>query len=43
MHTIQNLKALLDRGHRLPLPDKVLINGNGVNFSSSLTVDKGSS
>ncbi|CAH8305568.1 unnamed protein product [Eruca vesicaria subsp. sativa] len=40
-HDHKNLKAILDRGHRLPLPDKVLINGHGVNFSSSLTVDKG--
>ncbi|KAL0739673.1 hypothetical protein Bca4012_015883 [Brassica carinata] len=40
-HDHKNLKALLDRGHRLPLPDKVLINGHGVSFSSSLTVQKG--
>ncbi|XP_010436936.1 PREDICTED: L-ascorbate oxidase homolog [Camelina sativa] len=37
----KTLKALLDRGHKLPLPQGVLINGQGVSFSSSLTVEKG--
>ncbi|KFK30447.1 hypothetical protein AALP_AA7G262200 [Arabis alpina] len=40
-HDHKTLKALLDRGHRLPMPDTVLINGNGVSFTSSLTVQKG--
>ncbi|VVB09590.1 unnamed protein product [Arabis nemorensis] len=40
-HDHKTLKALLDRGHKLPMPDTVLINGNGVSFNSSLTVHKG--
>ncbi|CAA7048654.1 unnamed protein product [Microthlaspi erraticum] len=40
-HDHKTLKAFLDRGHKLPLPDAILINGRGVSFSSSLTVQKG--
>jgi hypothetical protein len=27
----QALKAILDRGHKLPLPDGILVNGRGPN------------
>lgn len=34
------LKAVLDRGHRLPSPDSILINGHGSN-GASFTVEQG--
>ncbi|KAG7539739.1 Cupredoxin [Arabidopsis thaliana x Arabidopsis arenosa] len=40
-HDHKALKAILDRGHKLPLPEGVLINGQGVSYISSLTVHKG--
>jgi hypothetical protein len=42
-HDHKVLKAILDRGHKLPLPQGVLINGQGVSYMSSITVHKGSS
>ncbi|XP_024012086.1 L-ascorbate oxidase homolog [Eutrema salsugineum] len=37
----KTLKALLDRGRKIPLPDVVLLNGHGLTFSTSFTVHKG--
>lgn len=37
---MQNLKAILDRGHKLPFPDGILINGRGPN-GATYTVDQG--
>ena len=36
----QTLKAILDRGRRLPFPDGILINGRGAN-AASFTVERG--
>ncbi|KAJ8561314.1 hypothetical protein K7X08_027504 [Anisodus acutangulus] len=35
-----NLRAILDRGHKLPFPDGILINGRGPN-GASFTVEQG--
>jgi len=40
MLLFQNLKAVLDRGHRLPSPNGILINGRGPN-GTSFTVEQG--
>ncbi|CAA7030827.1 unnamed protein product [Microthlaspi erraticum] len=40
-HDHKSLKAILDKGRMVPLPDTVLINGNGVTFNTSFTVYKG--
>lgn len=37
---LQTLQTILDRGHRLPLPNAVLINGRGGN-DTSFTVEQG--
>ncbi|KAJ9704603.1 hypothetical protein PVL29_002927 [Vitis rotundifolia] len=39
-HNHNTLKAILDRGRRLPFPDGILINGRGAN-AASFTVEKG--
>lgn len=36
----QTLKTILDRGHRLPLPNGIVINGRGPN-ATTFTVEKG--
>ncbi|RVW48394.1 L-ascorbate oxidase-like [Vitis vinifera] len=39
-HNHNTLKAILDRGRRLPFPDGILINGRGAN-AASFTVERG--
>jgi hypothetical protein len=36
----QKLKTILDRGHRLPFPDAILINGRGAN-ATTFTFEQG--
>ncbi|XP_010555198.1 PREDICTED: L-ascorbate oxidase homolog [Tarenaya hassleriana] len=37
----KTLKGIVDRGHKLPLPDALLINGKGHNGSECLMVERG--